>query len=402
MSEQRDNTPAAEPAGEPARRPAPQGGGGGVLVGMSGGVDSTVAALLLKDEGLEVVGVTLKLWESPDDAGACSPCSDAAVQRAKQAADRLGIPHLTMDATARFSEAVIDYFVQEYRQGRTPNPCTKCNARVRFGLLVELAHQLGLSRVATGHYARFSGAARVLSRATDLSKDQSYVLAEVDPGLLTQVIFPLGDLTKSEVRRLASDAGVRGWEAPESQDICFIPDGDYRSFLRTRLGERPGEIVDQQGAVVGAHDGVYGFTIGQRKGLRVSGPTPHYVTALDPERDRVVVGTDKDSAVKTIDVIGLTWHSAPTGADYLVQIRSSGTPLRARFARPPAVDLGADERPDHVTIALDEPAAGIATGQTAVVYEGAMVVMAGTITATAGLVYHKDHGHNAAHTKEPD
>lgn len=351
---------------------------------MSGGVDSTVAALLLRDEGLKVVGVTLKLWEGSDDhAAGRSPYSSAAARRAKEAADALGIPHFTVDATARFSEAVIDYFVDEYRRGRTPNPCTKCNARVRFGLLLELAQQHGLAWVATGHYARFAGAGRVLSRAADLSKDQSYVLAEVEPGLLNHVLLPLGDLTKSEVRRLAADAGLPGWETPESQDICFVPDGDYRSFLRARLGERPGDIVDQKGAVVGAHDGVYGFTIGQRKGLRVPGPAPHYVTAIDPERDRVVVGTDGECAVRTLEIGDLTWHATPNDIDYLVQIRSTGAPLRARFARPPDADPSRDEYPDQVSIALHEPAAGVATGQTAVLYDGPTVVMAGTITSTA-------------------
>ncbi|MBC7294609.1 MAG: tRNA 2-thiouridine(34) synthase MnmA, partial [Thermoleophilia bacterium] len=229
------------------------------LVGMSGGVDSSVAALLLRERGLTVAGVTLRLWSPSEDAGDKSCCSPAAVRRARLAAHNLGIPHFTVDAVSLFGESVVEYFVAEYAAGRTPNPCAKCNARLRFPLLRNLADRLGLAWVGTGHYARLTGEPPRLARGRDRRKDQSYVLAEVDPSLLERCVFPLGEMTKRQVRHLAAERGIVGYEAPESQEICFIPDNNYRRFLRTRLGDRPGLIVDTQGEMRGRHRGTYGF-----------------------------------------------------------------------------------------------------------------------------------------------
>ncbi len=198
---------------------------------MSGGVDSAVAAMLLKRQGFRVVGVTLKLWSDPSSRDERSCCSPEAVSRARRTAHSLGIPHLTIDASEAFYREVVGYFVEEYGKGTTPNPCTKCNARLRFGVMLETAARLGLSRIATGHYARLGGSPPGLIRGVDRSKDQSYVLAEVTPETLRRVVFPLGEMNKTEVRAMASEAGLEGHGVPESQEICFVADDDHKRFL---------------------------------------------------------------------------------------------------------------------------------------------------------------------------
>lgn len=352
----------SEPLGEKGEQP-------GVLVGMSGGVDSSVAALLLQRAGYRVVGVTLRLWDEPGAGGERTCCSSEAVQRAKAVAATLAVPHLTIDARASFTPQVVDYFVAEYARGRTPNPCMKCNARVRFGLLLDLARRLGLVHVATGHYARLVGDPPGLARALDRRKDQSYVLAEVDPAVLRHVLFPLGELTKQEVRALAHGAELAGASQPESQEICFVPDDDYRRFLRARLGDRPGVILDEQGRQCGSHKGTYYFTVGQRRGLAVAGGEPSYVLALDAERQAVIIGEKSHLGVGVLRVENLVCHRSVTGRQTTVQFRSSGGTVPGRL-------IGEE------IIVLDEPAIGVAPGQTAVIYEGENVVAAGTIVDT--------------------
>jgi tRNA-specific 2-thiouridylase len=337
-----------------------------VLVGMSGGVDSSVAAMLLQRDGYRVVGVTLRLWDEPSASGEKNCCSSEAVQRAKAVADTLAIPHLTVDARDVFGPRVVEYFVEEYGCGRTPNPCMKCNARVRFGLMLELAQKLGLERVATGHFARLIGDPPALARGTDRKKDQSYVLAEVDPAILQKVMFPLGEITKAQVRTLAADAGLAGASQPESQEICFVPDENHRRFLRTRLGDRPGDIVNAHGCVVGRHRGTYNFTIGQRRGLAVSGGEPSYVLAVDAGRALVVIGERSRLAVRALRLENVVSHRQPAGPRMTVQFRSSGGAVRGRLV-------------DEQTVVFDEPAIGVAPGQTAVIYEDEKVVAAGTI-----------------------
>jgi tRNA-specific 2-thiouridylase len=341
----------------------------GVLVGMSGGVDSSVAALILREQGYRVVGVTLRLWTDPASRDERTCCSPEAVHRAKAVAHRLGVPHLIVDAGDGFYSQVVQYFVDEYGEGRTPNPCVKCNSRVRFGLLLNIAYRLGLARIATGHYARFMGEPPGLARGADRSKDQSYVLAEVDPGLLRQTIFPLGEMTKGEVRTMAAHAGLEGHSTPESQEICFIPDDDHRRFLRERLGERPGPIVDQEGRQLGRHSGVYNFTIGQRKGLGIASEDPLYVVGLDAERREVVVGPVAEIGAGRITVGGPVYHRPGIVGRPTIQWRSSGGAVPAHLA-------------DPETIVLEEPATGVSPGQTVVVYDGETVVMAGTILST--------------------
>jgi tRNA-uridine 2-sulfurtransferase len=351
----------------------PDEGHGGVLVGMSGGVDSAVAALLLKERGFSVVGITLTLWDDPGGADERSCCSPENVGRARRVAHSLGIPHFALDAAQAFYCDVVEYFISEYAAGRTPNPCAKCNSRVRLGVLLEAARRLGLSHVATGHYARLTGTPSRIARGVDPLKDQSYVLAEVSPAILEHVVFPLGEMRKQEVRERAARAGLEGHSAPESQEICFVPDDDHRRFLRERLGDLPGDIVDTDGRILGRHRGTYNFTIGQRKGLRVAAGDPRYVVAIEASDRRVVAGTAREAEVGTVSAAGLVWHRSPSGTPLTAQVRSAGAAL-------PVVDMTVAG--DHMTLFLGEPASGVAPGQTAVVYEADEVIVAGTITST--------------------
>lgn len=358
---------------------------GGVLVGMSGGVDSAVAALLLKSEGHRVVGVTLRLWSDPSSRDERSCCSPEAIHRARQTAHGLGIPHLTVDASEAFYQDVVRYFVERYGEGMTPNPCAKCNARVRFGLLLEIAGRLKLSRIGTGHYARMGGSPPGLMRGVDRLKDQSYVLAEVSPELLRRAVFPLGSLTKTEVRARASEAGLAVGTVPESQEICFVTDDDHKRFLREHLGERSGVIVDGEGRPIGRHSGTYNFTIGQRKGLGIASQAPLYVVGLDAERAVVVAGRAEDCEVGEVVVGDVVRHRPGTTLSGSVQLRSSGAAVPAHVTEersivevPRVVPPGT-----QVSIILEEPAFGVAPGQTAVMYEGDAVILAGTIRSTA-------------------
>ena len=369
---------AAVVAGVSLREPGTERDPMGVLVGMSGGVDSAVAALLLREQGYRVVGVTLSLWTDPHSGGERSCCSPETVRRARRVAHSLGIPHLTIDATDAFSERVVSYFVEEYESGRTPNPCAKCNSRVRFGLMVEVADWLGLSWVGTGHYARLLAKDRLLARGVDPVKDQSYVLAEVDPAVLRRVLFPLGDMTKGAVRQLAADAGLEGHGVPESQEICFVADDDHRRFLRERLGERPGLIVDRGGDKLGKHTGTYNYTIGQRKGLNVPSQAPLYVVDIDAGRSEVIVGSVDQLDVGAVTMGALTWHESRPVGPVSLQVRSSGEALAGLLAE----DESTSGLEGTVTVVLDRPIRAVALGQTAVVYRDERVVCAGTILAT--------------------
>lgn len=340
-----------------------------ILVGLSGGVDSSVAALLLKDSGHQVIGLTLGLSGDPETPAMSHCCSPDTIARARTVADHLGIPHYVADATAQFRRQVVEYFVDAYAHGFTPNPCAKCNSRVRFSALLDAARRLGADRIATGHYARLDCGRDGLARARDRTKDQSYVLAEVPPDLLANVVFPLGDLTKSEVRAIAAQAGLEKLVAQESQEICFIPDDDYRAFLRSRLGEVPGSIVTPDGRVLGRHTGTYNYTLGQRRGLQCASGQPLYVLAIDTARNEVVVGPQSAGAVGAMVIEAPIVHrSLPPGPTQL-QFRSLGAPVPA---------LAADDN----SFVLLEPALGVALGQTAVLYSDDNVVKAGTIIST--------------------
>jgi tRNA-specific 2-thiouridylase len=358
-----------------------------VLAAMSGGVDSAVAAARAVEAGHEVVGVHLALSAKPGTlrTGARGCCTVEDARDARRAADVLGIPFYVWDFAERFTEDVIEDFVAEYAAGRTPNPCVRCNERIKFAALLDKAVGLGFDAVCTGHYARLSVVDGVpsLRRSADDGKDQSYVLASLRADQLRNALFPLGDSTKAEVRVEAARRGLAVAEKPDSHDICFIPDGDTRTFLTDRIGVRAGALVDDAtGAVLGSHEGVHGFTVGQRKGLGISAPAadgqPRYVLSLSPVTGDVRVGSVDRLAVTEISGVRPVWPSGSsfTETECSVQVRAHGGVARARAS---VVD-------DGVVIRLAEPLRGVSPGQTAVLYRqdsgGDLVLGSATISST--------------------
>ena len=356
-----------------------------VVAAMSGGVDSAVSAARMLDAGHEVVGVHLALSRSAatlrTSARGCCTIEDAG--DARRVADRLGIPFYVWDLAARFERDVVDDFVAEYAAGRTPNPCLRCNERIKFAGLLDKAVALGFDAVATGHYARVveGEAGRELHRAVDAAKDQSYVLGVLDADQLARSFFPLGDSTKAQVREEAAARGFAVARKPDSHDICFIPDGDTRAWLTRRLGERPGELVDAvSGEVVGAHGGTHGFTVGQRRGLGLDRSAldgrPRYVVEVDAATNKVVIGTADLLGVDVVDGQHLRWcGEAPVG-----EVRV-GAQVRAHGAEVPATAT-VDPAADTVRVVLDERVRGVAPGQSVVLYDGTRVVGSATIGAT--------------------
>jgi tRNA-specific 2-thiouridylase len=355
-----------------------------VLAAMSGGVDSAVAAARAVEAGHDVVGVHLALSAKPGTlrTGARGCCTIEDSHDARRAADVLGIPFYIWDFAERFSEEVIEDFVEEYAAGRTPNPCLRCNERIKFEALLDKAIALGFDAVCTGHYARLSlvDGQPELRRSVDDEKDQSYVLASLTPEQLRHAMFPLGASTKPEVRAEAAERGLAVAEKPDSHDICFIPDGDTRAFLTNKLGERPGALIDDEtGAVLGMHTGVHGFTVGQRKGLGIDAPAPdgrpRYVLSLEPVSGNVRVGTAERLAVREITGVRPVWPSGSPldgATECVVQVRAHGGTAKAE-----AVMAG-----DELVVRLDEPLKGVAPGQAAVLYRGDLVLGSATITTT--------------------
>ncbi len=342
-----------------------------ILVAMSGGVDSSTTAWLLKEEGHEVAGAFMSRGTA---GGAAAPTATA--DRARRVAEHLGIPFHVLDLEEAFDQ-LIDYFCSEYLRGRTPNPCAVCNPQIKFKKLLELADRLGMDWLATGHYARVDRAdGRVkLRRGLDPAKDQSYYLFGLTQAQFGRSMFPLGERTKLEVRELARRAGLPTAETEESQDICFVPDRDYARLVRERLGARvrPGDIVDVEGRVVGHHEGVVGFTVGQRRGVRVAMGEPVYVVELDPLAARVVVGPLDRLLVETFDVHNVNWVSVAPPVNSLacgVQIRYNSTPKPATVT-----PCG----PFSVHVAFDEPQRAVTPGQCAVFYDGDTVLGGGWI-----------------------
>jgi tRNA-specific 2-thiouridylase len=350
-----------------------------VLAALSGGVDSAVAAARAVDAGHDVTAVHLALSPSPASHrnGARGCCSLEDARDARRAADVLGIPFYVWDVADRFGTDVVADFVAEYAAGRTPNPCIRCNERVKFAAVLERALALGFDAVCTGHYARIIDGR--LTRAVDRAKDQSYVLAVLRPEQLAHAMFPIGDTSKGEVRREARARGLAVADKPDSHDICFIADGDTRGFLRRHLGERRGDIVDaESGDVVGAHDGAYAFTVGQRRGLRLGVPAadgkPRYVIDVSPVTNTVTVGTAEGLDVS--EVIGgtPTWCGATPALplDAAAQLRAHGDPVACTVS----LDGGS------LVLRLHAPARGVATGQTVALYDGDTVVGSATIERT--------------------
>jgi tRNA-specific 2-thiouridylase len=335
-----------------------------VLAAMSGGVDSAVAAALAVDAGHEVTGVHLAL--SPDRqtlrSGARGCCSVEDAHDARRVADELGIPFYVWDLAERFTEDVVEDFVAEYAAGRTPNPCLRCNEKIKFSAVLDRARALGFDAVVTGHHARLADGE--LRRSVDAAKDQSYVLGVLTAEQLAAAMFPLGSMTKDRVRAIAAERGFAVAAKPDSHDICFIPDGDTRGFLTRRLGSRPGPVVDAAtGATVGEHDGTFGFTVGQRRGLGVSvgDQRPRYVLGIEPVSRTVTIGTADLSAVGEVLTGRPTWTGEVPALPFTaeVQLRAHGTPVACEVHR--SEDGG-------LRIVLAEDQRGVAPGQSAVLY----------------------------------
>lgn len=359
-----------------------------VVVAMSGGVDSSVAAALLVEQGYEVIGVTMQLWPEEDALeearrGGC--CSLAAVEDARRVAAALGIPYYVLNVRAAFAERVIRPFVEEYVRGRTPNPCIACNRLVKFDLLLRRARELDAAYLATGHYARIRRDARgryLLARAADRRKDQSYVLYGMTQEQLARVLFPVGELTKGEVRRRAARLGLPVAAKAESQEICFLPPGRHGPFVAARAPGRvrPGPILDRAGRVLGTHRGLPFYTVGQRRGLGLGGGPPRYVVALDPARNAVIVGAREEALAagleaEDVNLIALDWTelaARPAGLAVTVQVRYRGPAVPAAVRALPGPG-----RRVRVDFAL--PVAAVAPGQAAVFYDRDLVVGGGTI-----------------------
>jgi tRNA-uridine 2-sulfurtransferase len=342
-----------------------------VAVAMSGGVDSAVALLRA---GPKAIGVTLRLWidpEAPDVERAC--CSPEAVLAARRTCHSLGVPHVTLDAREEFLRAIVEPFVRGYERGETPNPCISCNGFFRFARLLAFANDAGAARLATGHYARIveHRGRPLLARGADESKDQSYMLARLDPRVLDRIWFPLGGQTKDETRAEAARAGLAAAGRTESQEACFLGGADYRAFLERRgLAAEAGEIVDEHGEVVGSHQGFWRFTPGQRKGLGVATGAPVYAVETVPRENRVVVGPREALARRSVRAEGKL-HVPVERADVKLRYRS------------PAVPAEIESAARGFRAVLNEPVYGAATGQAAVLYEGEVVVGAGRVTSTS-------------------
>ena len=350
-----------------------------VLVAMSGGVDSSVTAALLKEQGYEVFGVTMKLsnWESKEGRTFGGCCGSKDFYDARSVAQTLGIAHYSFDYVEKFRGSVIGYFKDSYMKGETPNPCVACNQNVKFDYLLEQSLALGADFLATGHYARIRQGPNgyELQKAVDLSKDQSYVLYGLGQKELSRVLFPLGDLTKTEVRDIARRAGLRTADKPDSYEICFVPNEDYRQFISEEVpsDQRPsGPIRHVDGRVLGQHKGLPFYTIGQREGLGLSVGHPLYVTALEMDSNTLVVGSKEDVQSQSVRIRQVSWvaekaHAFPRAADVKIRSRHVGAPATLY------------EDPSGVKITFEVPQSAVTPGQFAVFYEGDSVLGGGII-----------------------
>ncbi len=351
---------------------------------MSGGVDSAVAAALLREQGCEVGGVTFRLYCYGDEAGASRACCGLeGIRDAQATARRLDIAHTILDLEDLFRARVIDDFVREYAAGRTPNPCVECNTHVKFAPLLQWGRRQGYDAIATGHYVRLErrevgGRLRPLLRAAvDPSKDQSYVLWGVPPGILQSTVFPLGGLSKPEVRARARDLGLPVWEKHESQDICFVGDEGYAAVLRRSLGEehpvfREGEILDEDGTILGRHAGLAHYTIGQRRGIGVSGPEPLHVISLEPQRNALRVGSASSLDRLELTASGLVLHVPPE------ELERDEVEVKIRYRHQPARARVTVER-DRLRVRFVEPQRAVAPGQSCVVYRDSFLLAGGRI-----------------------
>jgi tRNA-specific 2-thiouridylase len=360
-----------------------------VLLGMSGGVDSSVAGYLLREQGYDVVGVTMKVW--PQDCISRAEdkcCGPQAVADARSVAHSLGIPHYVVDEADQFERLVIDYFSSEYQAGRTPNPCVMCNEKLKFGNLWDKAEALGCAYIATGHYAiiehyESASVARtraVLRKGIDPRKDQSYFMFSLRQAQLRRALTPLGRMSKPEIREIARSLGLKVADKADSQEICFVPGNDYKAFLRSHLAEgefHPGGIYDLAGNFLGQHEGIEMFTIGQRKGLPGGSAQPRYVIDIDADTKRVIVGTVEDLATEEFEIDRVNWIAGEAfKRELTVKIRYSHPGTRATIE-----PLGED----RARVTLHEPQKAVTPGQAAVVYDGDVVLGGGWICRNAAL-----------------
>lgn len=352
-----------------------------IAVAMSGGIDSSVAAALLKEEGHDLISVTMNLLPEAstqnDDGRESESRTKNTVAKAIEVAEKLGIPHHIIDLREIFQEKVITDFCREYARGRTPNPCVRCNRYIKFGALLEKARELGADYLATGHYARIQRdeitGRYILNKGIDTDKDQSYFLCQLTQKQLSLAMFPVGGLTKDKVREIAREHDLPAADRPESQEICFITDDDYAGFLKNNIPEayRPGPILDEGGNTIGEHGGIPAYTIGQRRGLGIAAAGPLYVTAIYPERNAVAVGPKDKTYRRELIANELNWIAPPP--EQHVRVRA-----RVRYRHPEAkATVTPDD--DTVHVLFDEPQMAIAPGQTVAFYDGDNVIGGGTI-----------------------